>query len=306
MTDTNIDEFKRIAKIQLSTLSSEEDVKIGVVLPLLRALGYKDSEFNYEGRTGKGYVDVAGDKFPTGILVETKSPKTKLENYVEQLELYTFNKHHRERVATVAILTDGDYFRVYGLTEALRKGSLATHLMFSFRCAELATPLLPIKLSELLSKESNESGAIPAVIARYQQEQAVIGERSRALQSKIAELTETRDRINAQLGELSEELNTLVPSSAPPLEDRGARTVEGDANYEHPIACNNILRLLGQCHATSRSNAALRPWLDDQLVNKVNGIKTKQMVSFGLIELRKKRKIDYEMRKRKIGPVWLK
>lgn len=45
-------------------MRSEEDVKIKVVLPFLRALGCDDSDFNYEAKTGHGYVDIVLDKFP--------------------------------------------------------------------------------------------------------------------------------------------------------------------------------------------------------------------------------------------------
>jgi hypothetical protein len=62
MPDAVVDKLKRIADMQASTLSSEEDVKINVVLPLLLALGYETSDFNYEGRTGRGYVDISGDR----------------------------------------------------------------------------------------------------------------------------------------------------------------------------------------------------------------------------------------------------
>jgi hypothetical protein len=50
--------LKRIAEISSRDLMSEEDVKIKVVLPILRVLGYDDSDFKYEGRTGRGYVDM--------------------------------------------------------------------------------------------------------------------------------------------------------------------------------------------------------------------------------------------------------
>ena len=66
--------FQRIVKLSSEDLRSEEDVKINVVLPILRALGYDDSDFRYEGRTGRGYVDVVVEHYPTGIVIETKSP----------------------------------------------------------------------------------------------------------------------------------------------------------------------------------------------------------------------------------------
>lgn len=108
--------FARIADTR--DLVSEEDVKNKIVLPILRALGYDDRDFNYERRTGRGYVDVVVDHFPTGIVVESKAPRKKLENYRQQLEDYVFRKHGRDRV-TIAILTEGSNFNIYGVTGAL-------------------------------------------------------------------------------------------------------------------------------------------------------------------------------------------
>jgi predicted type IV restriction endonuclease len=55
--------LKRIVEMSARDLASEEDVKIKIVLPILRALGYDDSDFKYEGRTGRGYVDVVVEHF---------------------------------------------------------------------------------------------------------------------------------------------------------------------------------------------------------------------------------------------------
>lgn len=67
--------LNRVADLPTKDLVSEEDVKNKVVLPMLRALGYVDSDFNYERRTGRGYVDVVTEHFPCGIVVETKAAK---------------------------------------------------------------------------------------------------------------------------------------------------------------------------------------------------------------------------------------
>jgi hypothetical protein len=56
--------LKRVAEMSSRDLVSEEDVKIKVVLPILRVLGYDDSDFKYEGRTGRGYVDMVVEHYP--------------------------------------------------------------------------------------------------------------------------------------------------------------------------------------------------------------------------------------------------
>ena len=58
--------LKRVVEMSSRDLGSEEDVKIKIVLPILRALGYDDSDFKYEGRTGRGYVDVVVEHYPNG------------------------------------------------------------------------------------------------------------------------------------------------------------------------------------------------------------------------------------------------
>jgi hypothetical protein len=61
--DTVLNQLKRIAEMQAGAFVSEEDVKNKVVLPVLKALGYHNDDFNYERRTGRGYVDVVVEHF---------------------------------------------------------------------------------------------------------------------------------------------------------------------------------------------------------------------------------------------------
>ncbi len=148
-----------------------------VILPMLRALGYEDSDFNYERRTGRGYVDVVVEHLPTGIW----------------------------------------------------------------------------------------------------------------------------KRIETQIQELEVELTTIVGPETP-----------GAVSSIKPIPVNitrfpaipHILRMLRKRDAYSRMQAVDRKWLDDQLIHKVDGVKTHQAVSFALIELRKAGHIGYEGDP--IRKVWLK
>ena len=64
--DAVANELRRIAEMPNISLVSEEDVKNKVVLAVLKALGYDDGGFNYERRTGRGYVDVVVDATPLG------------------------------------------------------------------------------------------------------------------------------------------------------------------------------------------------------------------------------------------------
>ncbi len=294
--DAVANRLTRIAEMPAGALVSEEDVKNKVILPILRALGYDEGDFNYERRTGRGYVDVVVEHFPVGIVVEAKAPRTKLDNYREQLETYVFHKHGRDRV-TVAILTDGQKFNVYGVTGALFKGSLEEHLILSFTRSDLGTTALLPKLSDLLGKQNNQAGTIGDAIERYRKDQG----RSEAIEAELRTLTEGRRRIDSQIAELEAE-KTAIHGFYGRVSDGSAVGSTHVGTYHH-TASSHIFRLLVQREAFSRSQGVDRKWLNEQLINKVDGVHTNQAVSFGLIELKEKRQIDYEGRP--IRTAWL-
>jgi predicted type IV restriction endonuclease len=293
-------ELARIARQPLGSLVSEEDVKNKVVLPILKALGYSDSDFNYERRTGRGYVDIVVEDFPVGIVVEAKAPRTRLENYVSQLEAYVFHKHSRDR-ATIAILTDGTVFHIYAVTEPLWRGSLPHHRLETFRLAELVEPALVAKVSGLLSKQRNQAGHIVEVITERRKELANMRERLEAIEAEMAALGAERQRIDGRLRELDSERLSLIGTSVAYVPS----TAPIDPSTTNVPACHHILRLLTQRRANSKTSAVERSWLDAQLVGKVQGIRTQQAVSFGLIELKKAGKVDYDKRAGTIRHVWL-
>jgi hypothetical protein len=299
---TIAEEFSRIAGQPQRGLVSEEDVKNKVVLPMLKALGYSDNDFNYERRTGRGYVDIVVEHFPVGIVVETKAPHTRLENHIDQLESYVFHKHSRDRV-TIAILTDGNVFHIFAVTDALWRGSLADNRLETFRLANLVNLELVTRVSDLLSREQNQSGSIFDVVTARRKEMIETRERLKAIETEVTALSAERQRIDARLSELQSKRATLLGESvaAQPLRTSFARIQERSKF----AACPHILRLLTQRQANSKAKAIERSWLDEQLVGKVDGIGTQQAVSFGLIELKKSGKIDYEKRAGTIKHVWL-
>jgi len=195
------EQLKRVADLPATSLVSEEDVKNKVVLPMLRALGYDDSDFNYERRTGRGYVDVVVEHFPSGIVVEAKAPRTPLDRYKQQLETYVFDKHGLERT-TLAILTDGERFNLYGVNGPLWKGCLDKYLVVSFKRADLRDPQFAGELISLLGKESNQNGAIIEAMTSYKQERKG---RSEQIQAELTKLKEERQRIDAKIQELQAE-----------------------------------------------------------------------------------------------------
>lgn len=287
--------FRRLADLQGTDLISEEDVKNKAVLPMLRALGYEDADFNYERRTGRGYVDVAVERFPTAIVVEAKAPRTRLDQYREQLEGYVFNKHGRDRI-TVAILTDGESFNIYGVTGALWKGSLESYSVMSFRRSELRSPALEAELTALLGRQNNQNNAILDAIAACQKKRI---DRLGSIEQELHESCEERQRIDTRIQELQAERTSLgITARASDSSDKAPPPFTSKLP-----AIPHILRLLDEKGARSKSEGVERKWLDEQLINKVDGVKTHEAVSFGLIKLRETGQIEYEGKP--IRKVWL-
>jgi hypothetical protein len=287
--EQEVEALKRVADLPSTGLVSEEDVKSRVILPMLRALGYDDSDFNYEQHVGKGYVDVVAEHFPSGIVVEAKAPGKHLDQYKEQLESYVFQKNRQDRT-TLAILTDGERFNLYGVTGPLWRGGLDDHFVVAFKRADLKDPIFAGELNRVLGRESNQKGAIRDAIESYRQKR----------EERFAELRNLRDerqRIEARIKELEAELKVNNEPEGP------TKAIPSDT-ADYPAA-PHILRLLRDREAYSRTQAVARSWLDDQLVQRVDGVNTSQAVSWGLIELKKRGQIETEGRRSR-RKVWLK
>ncbi len=295
-------EFNRIANLPKEQFVSEEDVKAKIILPILRALGYEEADFNFENRTGRGYVDIVVKHFPVGIVVETKAPGKNLENFIDRLEEYVFQKHTRGQ-ATIAMLTDGELFRVYGVgvTEDLRRGSLPDYQIAEFTRSQLADSVFVKRMIELLSKEQNKVGAINEVIADRRRERSNMDERLQAIDSERKSLLSERDRINSRLQELETQRASIQGKPVPEVTNVEGVKVSLSDLPKYP-AIPHILRILNDRGAFSKDNAVKRKDFTDLLVGKVDGVKTDEAVRWGLIKPRDAAKaIVWEK-----GLVWLK
>jgi hypothetical protein len=161
--------------------------------------------------------------------------------------------------------------------------------------------LLP-QLLEVLGKQSNQNGTIGDAIAGYQKHQERLGIIDTELRTLIAE----RERIDSRIRALETERTGIVGFS-----DRRSdkpKVIPSLSNvYKHP-ASQHIVTLLRDKGAFSQSQGVHRKELNEQLINKVEGVQTHQAVSYGLIEVRKEGIADYEGGKnsgRSIGKVWL-
>lgn len=253
-TDTIANAVKRIAEMPAGALISEEDVKNKVVLPIFGALGYEDNDFNYERRTGRGYVDVVVEHFPIGIVVESKAPRTKLDNYREQLEAYVFHKHGQGRT-TVAILTDGEKFKLYGISGAFYKGSLEDHRILSFTRSEVVDAGLWSKLLDLLGRQSNQEGMISEAIAAHRKAQEQIN----AIETELQAVKADRERIDNRIQELESQRTVILGFSDGDRNEPRAASTPSNV-YSRP-ASPHILRLLQEREAVSRSKGIDRKGL---------------------------------------------
>jgi predicted type IV restriction endonuclease len=301
---TSVDAFARISNVPVLELTSEEDVKITIALPLLRALGYDDADVNDERRTGQGRIDMVIDRFPVGIVVETKSPRTQLTHEgITQLEAYVFDQHTHDRSATVAVLTNGEVFRLYGVIGDLRKGALQTQVLYSWKRSELGDLAWVSTIAELLAREPNEQGRIPRVITRRQEEMRRKEEQLHKVETEIQALTAERHHVDEQIQRLQSERTVIVTDLCRDSPRQGGPPrPEGWRSY---AASPHILRLLGEQGAQSKSTAAQRQRLDEPLVGKVEGVSNQQAVSFALIKLKEAGMIDYVKRGGIIREVWL-
>lgn len=111
----NMDSFKKIEQkseeeiTQGRNSNNEENVKIKVVVPILRILGWKDGEMDFEPSVSSGKVDILLkiDKIPK-IIIEVKSYEKDLEKHRKQVFNYAKSKDIKQFV-----LTNGRSFELF-------------------------------------------------------------------------------------------------------------------------------------------------------------------------------------------------
>lgn len=93
--------------------NNEENVKIKVVVPILRILGWKDKEMDFEPSVSSGKVDILLkiDNIPK-IIIEVKSYEKKLANHRKQVFNYAKSKDIKQFV-----LTNGKTFELFKVTK---------------------------------------------------------------------------------------------------------------------------------------------------------------------------------------------
>jgi hypothetical protein len=161
--------------------------------------------------------------------------------------------------------------------------------MLSFKRSDLVSAALLPKLFDLLGKQSNQNGAIGDAIVGYQKERR---ERVGTIETELQTLIADRERIDIRVHELEDE-RTVISAFTDRTRDMPDASPSPSNVYSHS-ASPHILRLLKEREGFSRPRGVDRKWLDEQLVNKVEGVNTEAALSHGLIELKPKGQIDHE------------
>ncbi len=165
--------------IRMSSGRVEENVKIKIIIPLLKMLGYdvkRDMDFEHHVRNGRADIALIFEGQPK-LIVETKDLDENLDNHIEQALDYAFKKG-----VDWVLLTNGIETRLY---KSYISGVLPEdRLLFSTRLNDL-----PQTFSELWDRISKEN--LPTA-ERITKEAEYIRERITA-KSLIRDLTDCKD-----------------------------------------------------------------------------------------------------------------
>jgi len=142
--------IEKIAKFKENEIgSTEENVKQKIIVPLLELLGHnrEDLEFEYRTKSG-GKIDIFIKNVPKDcrIIIDTKNYSENLNDYVEQIKIYTFDE-----AALIAILANGSEIRVYS---PLRGVAFERSLLYSIKREDLVKESVWNIISNLLHKDS--------------------------------------------------------------------------------------------------------------------------------------------------------
>jgi uncharacterized protein YdcH (DUF465 family) len=157
-----------------------------------------------------------------------------------------------------------------------------------------------------MSKENNQKGLIREAISALANEHRADQERLGAINADLQSLMAERQRIDKRIQELETERNAVARLSDRNREKPKAVQLS-PIRFSHP-ASPHIIDYLQSRNADSQSRGIHRNELDEQFVNKVDGVRTTQAVSHGIIELVRTGKAYHEVDQfgsGAIGKVWL-
>lgn len=150
MTGEGEDKFDEIFKIfkELSHLPirgwNEENVKMRIVIPFLKALGYSDQKLDLEYHYGTDRPDIIVNDPSFPLVVEVKGTNVNLNRHITQIERYSYAFS-----SYLAILTNGNRFYIF--SPFWRRRAFEDKIILSFTLEDLDKQSLAEKLKMLFS-----------------------------------------------------------------------------------------------------------------------------------------------------------
>ena len=198
----DVQKLKALATLSADELgTTEEDVKIHFVVPLLHALGHSRLRFEH-----KGMDIVLKTGLPRGctVVVETKRPDVSLDAHLAQLERYSF-----EERSLLSLLTNGRRLRIYAPFWNRAK-SFAETLLWDFARGDLAQGRHTDALAAVLSHHALATRAARTALEQRQATVEFIWDFADEVRQSHREW---RERLEARLGEIAEQMAELEAES---------------------------------------------------------------------------------------------
>jgi len=242
----DIEQAKRLAEMPDEQLgSSEEDVKLNFVVPLLELLGHSRLRFEHK------HKDILlRDGLPPGttVVVETKRLGEPLDRHLGQLSRYS-----SEERSVLSLLTNGDELRVYAPMWPQAPSFAHTHLC-TVRRAELAQPPRLFELVGLLGAEALANGRSAQRVEREKHRREKLWKEADSIRRAAQQ---RRKRLEAELRDVDERLAALEGDRKRLHDDLATVASDERGALAKLHACYGIAPIAPPPSATGR--AASRP-----------------------------------------------
>lgn len=223
--------WRRLAELDPRTLGPrEEDVKFKFVAPLLRILGFEDTDCTFETPADLGRIDITIAGLRAGVIIECKAPRVRLEGYVNQIEKYVRETMTRKHAAMIGVLTNGERLLVFGVVEAIHKNELSDHFLFEVSRKQLANEETRARLGEVIGRDAIDKLEIKNTVQSLLLQNREQREELEKATARRNELHIEKRELLDRLAEIESEIETLtVPHPHPGLsatQGKAARKAE--------------------------------------------------------------------------------
>lgn len=238
--------WQRLAELDARTLGPrEEDVKFKFVAPLLRILGFEDTDCTFETPADLGRIDITVTGTRAAIIIECKAPHVRLEGHITQLEKYVRETMTRQHAAMIAVLTNGERLLVFGVLEAIHKNELSEHFLFEISRRQLDIEDNQARLGELIGRNAIDNGAIRDTVESLLCQNHAQREKSEKDTARRNELLAEKQELLGRIAEIESELAKLTqsnPNSGPSVTQlRSAQKVESSFKWSHEFGKTEVV-----------------------------------------------------------------